>query len=183
MVTADKLMTAEEYGALPDLGYPSELVKGRIVRMNVPQSRHGQVCARASYLLTRFADEHELGHVLCNDAGVITQRDPDTVRGADVSFYSYQQVPPGPLERGYLKVAPEVVIEVLSPDDRWPKVWAKTGEYLEAGVRVVCVLDPDTSSARLHRSSGDVEMLSGDELLRLPELSESFAEPVSKFFQ
>ena len=183
MATADKLMTAEEYSQLPDLGYPSELVKGRIVQMNVPQSRHGQVCARATYLLARFSDDHELGHVLSNDSGVITQRDPDTVRGADVSFYSYKQVPKGPIERGYLKVAPEVVIEVLSPDDRWPKVWAKIGEYLEAGVCVVCVLDPKASSARLHRADGDVEMLDGDETLRLPELSASFAEPVSRFFQ
>lgn len=183
MSTAEKLMTAEDYSALPDLGYPSELVKGRIVKMNVPQSRHGQVCARASRILGNHADERELGHVLSNDSGVITQRDPDTVRGADVSFYSYEHVPKGPIEPGYLNVAPQVMIEVLSPDDRWPKVWTKTGEYLEAGVSVVCVLDPKAGSARLHRPNGDIEILDGDDTLRLPELSESFAEPVSRFFQ
>ena len=182
MATADKLLTAEEYGQLPDLGYPSELVLGRIVKMNPPQPRHGQVCYRAARILGNHADDNDLGHVLTNDSGVITHRNPDSVRGADVSFYSYGRVPKGPIEQGYLEVVPEVVVEVLSPDDRWPKTLAKIAEYLDAGVDVVCVLDPASQSARLYRANGDIEMLDGDQPLRLTEMSESFAEPVSRFF-
>jgi Uma2 family endonuclease len=180
---ADKLLTVEEYAKLPDLGYPNELVRGRIVRMNPPQSRHGQVCAAATFLLSRFAREHDLGHVLSNDSGVITERGPDTLRGADVAFYSFERVPKGPLGEGYLEVAPDVVFEVLSKFDRWPKVLAKIAEYLGAGVRVVCVLDPERESAQLHRPTGDIEILDGDQQLRLAELSESFSEPVSQFFE
>lgn len=183
MATADKLMTAEEYVALPDLGYPSELIMGRIVRMNVPQSRHGQVCSRTDRIIGNFADANDLGHVLSNDSGVITQRGPDTVRGADVSFYSYSKVPKGPLAAGYINSAPEVVIEVRPPDDRWPKTLKKIAEYLDAGVAVVCVLDPANSTARLYRPNGDIEMLSASDSLLLPELSESFSEPVSRFFE
>ncbi len=183
MATADKLMTAEEYSALPDLGYPSELIMGRIERMNVPQSRHGQVCGQACYLLKQYAESNELGHVLSNDSGVITQREPDTVRGADVSFYSFRNVPKGPLGPGYLNVAPEVVIEVRSPDDRWPKMLKKIAEYLDAGVAVVCVLDPANVTARLYRPNGDIEMLDEGDSLLLPELSDSFSEPVSRFFE
>ena len=62
--------------------------------MPPPTPRHGQICGKADRLRD-FADEHDLGHVLCNDSGVITERDPDTVRGADVSFYSYAKVPRG----------------------------------------------------------------------------------------
>ena len=183
MATADKLLTAEEYGQLPDLGYPSELVLGRILQTTRSRPRHGQVCAKAAWIVGNYADKFDCGHVLSNDSAVITHRNPDSVRGADVSFYSFHRVPKGPIEQGYLEVVPEVVIEVLSPDDRWPKTLAKIAEYLDAGVGVVCVLDPATRTARLYRANGDIEMLDGDQPLRLPELSESFAEPVSRFFE
>ncbi len=126
---AEKLLTAEEFLLLPDDGTPSELVRGRIVRMNMPKPRHGQVCARIVYLLERFQEDHPLGHVLSNDSGVVTERGPDTVRGADVAFYSYGRVPPGPLPRTYLTVVPELVFEVRSPriagapsSPRWPSI-------------------------------------------------------------
>ena len=87
--------------------------------MNMPRPRHGQICARIVYLLERFQEDHPLGHVVSNDCGVVTEHNPDTVRGADVAFYSYGRVPPGPLPRGYLTVVPELVFEVRSPTDRW----------------------------------------------------------------
>ena len=92
IVAPDKLLTAEEYGQLPDLGRPTELVRGRIVEMNVPYPRQGQVCSQVAYFLQKFLDDHDLGHVITNDSGVIVERDPDTVRGADVSFISYRLV-------------------------------------------------------------------------------------------
>jgi Uma2 family endonuclease len=180
---SDKLLTIKEYSKLPDLGYPNELVRGKIVRMNQPQSRHGQICATVTFLLTQFAREHDLGHVLSNDSGVITERDPDTLRGADVAFYSFDHVPKGPLGPGYLEVPPDIVVEVLSPSDKWPKVFVKVAEYLVAGVRVVCVLNPSKSTVQLHRPDGDIEILNANQTLRLPELGDSFAEPVSRFFE
>ncbi len=180
---SDKLLTIDEYAKLPYLGYPNELVRGKIVRMNPPQSRHGQVCSRADRILGNFADEYKLGHVLSNDAGIITQRDPDTIRGGDVAFYSYDRVPKGPIGEGYLDALPNIVIEVNSPSDKWPDVLAKVAEYLKAGVGVVCILDPKGSTAQLYRIDGDVEILDVTQTLRLPELSDSFAEPVSRFFE
>ncbi|HWE38180.1 MAG TPA: Uma2 family endonuclease, partial [Isosphaeraceae bacterium] len=95
-------LTAEQFGRRPDPGYPEELVRGTIVPMPPPRPRHGQICGEAYFLLRQAAEEHDLGHVVCNDSGVITERDPDTVRGADVAFYSYDRVPKGPLPDGYL---------------------------------------------------------------------------------
>ena len=66
----------------------------------------------------------------------------DSVRGGDVVFYSYTRLPRGPIPEGYLEVVPELVFEVRSPSDRWAKITAKVGEYLDAGVLVACVLDP-----------------------------------------
>ena len=85
---AEHLLTAEEYLQLPDRGVPTELVRGKVVEMNVPTPRHGQICAKVARIVGHYADEHGLGHVLTNDSGVLTERDPDTLRGADVAFYS-----------------------------------------------------------------------------------------------
>ncbi len=180
---SDKLLTIDEYAKLPYLGYPNELVRGKIVRMNPPQSRHGQVCNTAAFLLTQYARQHDLGHVLSNDSGVITERDPDTIRGADVAYYSFDRVPKGPIGEGYIDVAPDIVVEVMSPFDKWPDVLAKVAEYPKAGVGVVCILDPKESTAQLYRPDGDIETLDVTQTLRLPALCDSFAEPVSRFFE
>jgi hypothetical protein len=89
MATVEALLTAEEYRLMPDNGRPTELVRGRIVSVNVPAPRHGEICANICYLLRRYFEDEDLGHAVTNDSGVQTERDSDTIRGADVSFYSY----------------------------------------------------------------------------------------------
>lgn len=180
---APGLLTAEEFGRRPDPGYPEELVRGRIVPMPMPKPRHGKYCVNASYLLKRFLDDHDLGQVFSNDTGVITERGPDTVRGADVLFYSYARLPKGPLPDEYLDVAPDLVIEVRSPSDRWPKLLAKVAEYLNAGVSVVCVLDGDTRTARLDDAEGMSRVFGEDEQLTFPGLLDGFRVRVGRFFE
>ncbi len=182
MATATVLLTAEEFGSRPDPGYPEELVQGRIVRMPPPTPRHGQVCGKTDRLLGTFADEHDLGHVLCNDSGVITERDPDTVRGADVAFYSYAKVPRGPIRQGYLDVVPDLVVEVRSTGDRWGDITAKVAEYHDAGVGVVIILDPDTEKAHVFRPGQPPRELGPDDELTLPDLLGDFRVVVRRFF-
>jgi Uma2 family endonuclease len=140
-IVPEHLLTAEAYAHLPDRGKPTELIRGRVVEMNVPAPRHGEICVNVIALLHPHIRANKLGRLVSNDSGVLTERGPDTVRGADLAFYSYSRVPPGPLPRGYLGVVPELVFEVRSPTDRWGKMYAKVSEYLAAGVSVVCVLD------------------------------------------
>lgn len=180
----DKLLTADEYARLPNNGVPTELVRGRIVRMPMPRPRHGQVCNKISYRLTHFVETNDLGHVLCNDTGVITERDPDTVRGADVAFYSYSRVPKGPLpDRSYLSIAPDVVFEVRSPEDRRGKLQAKVAEYLEAGVRFVCLVEPLSRTVTVYTADEAPKKLIGDDLLTFPNLLPEFSVPISVFFR
>lgn len=115
---AERLLTAEEYLRLPDNGQPTELVRGRVVPVNMPTPRHGEICVQTAYFLRRFLDDHTVGRVVSNDSGVVTEQNPDTVRGADVAYLSYQRAPKGPLPDGYLSVVPEVVFEVRSTTDR-----------------------------------------------------------------
>ena len=120
-----KLLTAEEYGRLPDDGRLTELVRGRIVELNHPFTSHGYLMSRISALLWQYVDQHKLGRVVSGDAGIVTQRDPDSVRGPDVAYYSYQRIPEGPRPEGYWTASPELVIEIRSGDDRWKDIHQK----------------------------------------------------------
>jgi Uma2 family endonuclease len=180
--TAQKLLTAEEYSLLPDDGQLTELVRGRVLPVNMPRPRHGQICAKVVRIIGNFVEEHQLGHVLSNDSGVVTERGPDTVRGADVAFYSYSRVPPGPLPPGYLAAVPELVFEVRSPTDRWRAVLAKVAEYLSAGVDVVCVLDDPTDTAYVYTDDDAMRVLTEDQLLTLPGVLPDFQVEVRRFF-
>jgi Uma2 family endonuclease len=184
IVTPPRLLTAEEFGELPDNGVRMELVRGVPVPMNMPFPRHGEVCVNVSYLLRRFLEDHPIGRAIGNDSGVVTERGPDTVRGADVAFYSFQRVPPGPLpRRGYLAVMPEVVFEVRSVSDRWSQIQAKVAEYLTAGVDTVVVLDEQTQRAWVYRDTDDPVELGPDQELVLPAPLDGWRVPVRRFFE
>ncbi len=177
------LLTAEQFAERPDPGYPEELVRGRIVPMPMPKPRHRQICVRACYLLFAHIDAHDLGHLLCNDSGVITERGPDTVRGADISFYSFARVPKGPLPDRYLETPPDLVVEVLSPSDRWPKLLARVAEYLDAETTVVLVLDDQRRMAHLYRADGTTHLLGAEDELSIPDLLGDFRVSVGRFFE
>jgi Uma2 family endonuclease len=183
MATAEMLMTAEEFGRRPDPGHPEELVRGRIIAMPPPDRRHGRVCLKTGRILDTFVEEHDLGRVMCNDSGVITERDPDTVRGADVAYYSYARLPKGPLKPGYGPEVPELVFEVRSAGDAWRKILAKVVEYLTAGVLVVVVLDPGTRKAHVFSPEQEGPLVLGpEEELTFPGLLEGFRVPAHRFF-
>ncbi|MDR3637015.1 MAG: Uma2 family endonuclease [Isosphaeraceae bacterium] len=181
-VAAESLLTAEEYCQRPDSGYPEELVRGRVVRFGQPSRRHGQICVTISYILRSYVKPRDLGHVLSNDSGVITERNPDTVRGADVAFYSYARLAKGPLPATCGPEVPELIFEVLSPSDRWPKVLAKVAEYLEAGVSFVVVLDDERRSAQVFGADRTSRILSADDELTFPEILGDFRVAVRQFF-
>ena len=183
MSTAVKSITAEEYAQMPDIGVRTELVRGEIVEMNMPKPRHGQVCNTAGWLIKSFAHEHDLGHVTSNDAGILTEQDPDTVRGGDVWFISYTKIPKGPLTQDYMEIPPDIVIEVKSVSDRWSKLLGKVAEYLDAGIGVVCVLDPETETARLYYAEKPEVILSDSDAVEFPEQLPGFSVPAAAFFE
>jgi Uma2 family endonuclease len=126
---------------------------------------------------------NKLGHLVSNDSGVLTERDPDTVRGSDVAFYSYSRIPPGPLPQGYLDVAPELIFEVRSPTDRWRKVLEKVLEYFKAGVRVVCILDQMTEAVQVGREEEFPQTLHNSDELHLPDILGDLRVAVQRFFE
>jgi Uma2 family endonuclease len=184
MSIASSLLTAAEFGRLPDPGHPQELVRGVVVNRPPPKLRHGQVCGNVYHYLRIFVDQNRLGHVVPNDTGVITEQEPDTVRGMDVAFISYNKIPSGPLPKDYLKTAPDAVFEVRSPSDRWKYIHQKVAEYLDLGVPAVYVLDPDSERVHCYSLDQPDEILTrGEELVVGDGPLAGFRVPVAKLFE
>src|SRR6185312_9527003 len=108
MATIQKLLTAEEFLRLPSDGPPSELVRGVVVMMNQPSFNHGAIASNITVLLGSFVKQHDLGRTIITDSGVVTERDPDSVRGPDVAYYSYDRIAKTTSVRGYPDVAPDL---------------------------------------------------------------------------
>jgi Uma2 family endonuclease len=180
---AETLLTAEEFRQLLVDGVLRELVRGKVVPMNLPVQQHGRICGKVARILGRFLDVQDVGDLYTNDCGVVTEHNPDTVRGADVAFYSYARLPKGPLPTRYVDVMPELVFEVLSPTDRWRDVRVKTAEYLTAGVTTVCVLDPNTRTIHLYNNDLPDRAFTADQELTVPEVLGDFRAAVRLFFE
>lgn len=175
------LMTAEDYLALGKEPR-SELVRGRIVEMTPPGFRHGSICSRLIRKLGRYLDDHDIGHLVSNDAGVITQRSPDTVRGPDVAFFLYERLPREDEPVGYPAVSPNLVFEVVSPTDRTSDIMEKVAEYLRSDVTVVCLVDPARREMEVFRDDMLLEHFALDETLMIPDVLPGFELPLRELF-
>jgi Uma2 family endonuclease len=181
---SERLLTAREYARLADPDQLTELIRGRLVILPPPYPFHGFVCGRVMLLIGGFIALHKVGYPIGNDSGVITERGPDTVRGADFCFYAYKRIPKGALKKkADADVAPNLIVEVRSADDSWKKVLKKVGEYLEAGVDVVCVLDVVSETARVYTGDEPETLFERNDSLSLPTVLPGFSAKVREFFE
>jgi Uma2 family endonuclease len=175
------LLTATEFVARYQHAH-AELVKGVVKEYPVPTQKHGKICLEIGYLIRRYLEDHDLGRVTSNDSFVQVGRDPDTVLGGDVCFFSYERLPRGEMPDGLLPVAPDLVVEVRSPTDRWSNIFAKVGAYLAANVRVVIVVDDASASASVYRADELQQIFHNGDELTVPDVLPGFAVPVSRLF-
>lgn len=158
------VVTADELERMYVPGRRLELVRGVLVVQELPGARHSAIANELAYRLTGFTKERALGRVFGQDAGFRLGREPDTVRGADVAFVTLERMPEIPAT-AYPELAPDLVVEVLSPGDRTGEVLEKVGAWLRAGARRVWVIDPERRQAQVYRADGGVSILGpGDAL-------------------
>ena len=151
------LMTAEDL-LKPGVPERADLVRGVLVVHEPPGFRHGEVTVRLTIALGTYVDTRHLGRVVAGDAGFKLQSDPDTVRGADIAFVSWERMPEkSPV--GFPPLGPDLVVDVLSPGDRPGETLAKIGDWLSAGTRLVWVIDPERRLARIYRQDGSESLL------------------------
>lgn len=157
------VVTADELERIYVPGKKVELVRGVLLVQELPAPRHGHIAAELASRLREFVHGKHLGRVFA-DAGFRVAREPDTVRRVDVAFVSLERMPDIP-PRGYPDLAPELVVEILSPGDRPGELLEKVGEWLTGGARLVWLLDPERAQARVFRADGTVSLIGpGDAL-------------------
>ena len=147
------LMTADELLREPVPNKRTELVRGVLVVREPAGSTHGIVAMNLGIELGTFVKRVGSGAVFAAETGFKLTTNPDTVRAPDVAFVARERVPPRDA-RGFPALAPDLVVEVLSPDDRPGEVLAKVADWLTAGTRLVWVVDPERRVARVYRADG-----------------------------
>ena len=177
------LLSAEDFELIAQVLGSCELVRGEIVPMSPGGIHHSLVTGNAFRLLDAHCRPRGLGRVLTGEAGVVVARRPDTVRGADVAFISYQRLPRGLSEHGFLKQPPELVIEVLSKDTSWTKMEEKVADYHAMGVDLVWVLDPQTVTLRAYPREGAPLLLRDTDTATADPHVPGFSVSVGAFFE
>ncbi len=158
-----------------------ELDRGEAVEMPPPGPFHGFVCGNVARILGIFAVQRRKGYVCTNDAGLLVERDPDTVRGPDVTFYEDTQIA-AEVPREYAVRPPVLAVEVLAPNDRINKTNHRITQMLRAGVAMVWLVDPDSRDVSVYRLEQDPLLLvDAQELIGDPVLPE-FRCKVAEFF-
>jgi Uma2 family endonuclease len=155
--SAAGLMTAEELEQLSIPGKTTELVRGRLLVREPPSALHGRMAARMVYVLSAFVRPRELGDVQ-DGSGFKIESGPDTVRAPDMAFVSLargMELRP----RGYPAFAPDLAVEIVSPNDRSGELLARAGAWLEAGTHLVWVIDPLRGEAQVYRSDASVALV------------------------
>ncbi|MFN0145479.1 MAG: Uma2 family endonuclease [Dehalococcoidia bacterium] len=163
---AEKLLTAEEFALTVDPpGTRTELVRGRVVCMPPAKTGHGRRAYRIGKKLEPFIETHHLGEIT-GEGGYLIRRDPDTVRAPDVGFVAAARVPAGGIsDDEYFEGAPDLAVEVVSPDDRDVDVAEKVRDWLMAGSQRVWEVRPRTRTVTVHRTGAPPRTLREGEAL------------------
>lgn len=171
-------------GELLHLNLPNkrtELVRGALIVREPPGGVHGSVAARLLVAVGAFAQGKDLGSVFAAETGFVLFTNPDTVRAPDVAFIRRDRVP-APLPKGYLRIPPDLAVEVLSPGDRASEVKEKVADWIEAGTKLVWVIDPRKRTAHVHRSNGSDTNIAVDGLLDGEDVVPGFTLGLSTLF-
>ena len=151
-------MTAEELLRLNLPDRRTELIRGRLVVRDPGGARHGAVAARIAYRIAAHVEAHHLGRVYAAETGFKIESDPDTVRAPDVAFIAQHRLPEVE-PRGYPGWAPDLAVEVLAHDDHPADTLEKIAQWLQAGVRLVWVVDSEKRTGRVYRADGSEALL------------------------
>jgi Uma2 family endonuclease len=182
---ATHLMTADEFydfaNRPENRDRHFELEEGEIVEMPNPGHRHGVICGNLTGLFFMYIRQVKRGRVLSNDAGLIIERDPATVRGPDVAVYTdakkYDELP-----TRYPDDYPALAVEVLSPSDSSSRTMRRLNRFLDKGVGQVWQMDPDSRTVTIWwHSQAPIVLEDHEEIANLPGLPD-FRCKVSEIF-
>ncbi len=161
-----------------------ELIDGEVVEMTPVGGIHGELTLEIGRRLAEYVRRHQLGRVVVGDVGFILRlpQDPERVRAPDVAFIAAERLPEGRLPPGFIEGAPDLAVEVLSPNDNPVDVQQKVRDYLEAGARRVWVVAPEARVVTVYRPDGTARFLREHEVLEGEEVLPGLAIPLAELF-
>jgi len=125
---------------------------------------------------------HGLGIVFAAETGFLLTRQPDTVRAPDIAFIAQQRVPKTGVWQGFIPLAPDLAVEVVSPSDRVYEVDEKVQDWLDNGTRLVWVVNPRTRTVTVNRAGSQPKILTASDELTGDDVVPGFTCPVREIF-
>lgn len=180
MATTTRPVTADDLQALGEDAHV-ELIRGAIHEMSPSKPLHGFVSGNFAMELGLYGRQAG-GRILTGEAGYLLERDPDTLLVPDVAYVKTDRLPPRDQWNRYCEVAPDVVVEVLSPSNSPAEMDRKVATYLAAGVPLVWVADPVPQRITAHRPGMAPQILEIDDVLDGGDVLPGFRVPVRTFF-
>jgi len=175
-------MTVRQFLQLPEEDeYRLELVRGQVVREPRPGTRHGEVLIVLGAALYQHVSSNRLGKVL-GDIGCVLSRTEHTVRGPDLSFVSAHRIAAGSMPWSLLEGAPDLAVEILSPSNRAGEIRDKVTDYLEAGCRLVWVVDARRRRVTVHEPGMQATTLQVSDALDGGLVLPGFRLPLAELF-
>ncbi len=181
MATATRLLTAEDVFNLPS-DLRCELIDGVLIEMSPPGPEHGMIAATIARFLGNHAVSQRLG-IVFGEAGFILRRGPDTVRAPDAAFIRAERVPPTGPPKTFWETAPDLIVEVVSPNDTPAEVQAKIHTWIEAGVQLAWVVYPATHRVVVVRSLQERVELTEEDTLSGEDVLPGFMCAVHEIFR
>ena len=160
----ERRYTIDDLACFPDDGKRRELVDGRIVEWDVTTLRHGVFVNLLATLITKLVRQHRPGSVATTDVLVRIFGSSYHARGGDIAFFARGRLPNN-LDEAQTDVAPDFVVEVLSPNDRADEVQTKVRDWLRVGVRLLWHVDPVTGITAVYGPEGSKELVDPDDTL------------------
>ena len=184
MTTAKtKPLTAYDLLRLDSEGVQCDLIRG-VLREYMPTGiDHDKIAAKLVILIGIFVLSRNLGTVTASDTGIWLERDPDTVRGTDVTYFSADKLSPNASVPGYSEVIPDLVAEVASPNDSLRDLGEKAEMWIERDVRLVWVAHPGPRTVDVYYPNGDVSTLMGSDTLDGAKALSGFSCRVGSIFE
>ncbi len=146
------------------------------------------IANRLVWLLMSYCEPRMLGWVNGSNATyqcfeAVFPDAPQHSRKPDVSFIRRHRMTRQTLPLANCRLAPDLAVEVISPNDLYGEIDEKVDEYLQAGVRLVWVVNPQTRVVHVRRADGSVSMLRGKQMLSGEDIVPGFECSLTDIFQ
>jgi Uma2 family endonuclease len=183
MTVTHESVTAEDLLRMPDDGLRRELVRGEVRTMAPAGSVHGRIAMNLGWSLAHHVRTNGLGVVYAAETGFKLSSNPDTVRAPDVAFVSRERVDEVGEVEGYWPAAPDLAVEVVSPNDAYSEVEEKVVDWLRAGTRMVVVVEPRSRTISVRTSLAEARVLSEGDVLDGGDAVPGWSLPVAEIFR